>query len=170
MTLRLAIMAAAAVGLVACGQADSAQPLSEKMIYTDGGVALDKARAEAVRTLPTFWSKFYAKAPDTSDFALKVKLATDDGRGSEYIWAEPIRQTGDVVVVRLINEPVHVKALKYGSEVRSKVSDIWDWAYMKNERLYGHFTTRVLVKEASPQERAEFEALVAPTPLEADAK
>lgn len=170
MKLRLAILAAATVGLVACGQADSAQPLSEKMIYTDGGAELDKARAEAVRTLPTFWTKFYAKTPDTSDFALKVKLATDDGKGSEYIWAEPIRQTGDIVVVRLVNEPVHVKSLKYGSEVRSNVSDIWDWSYFKGERAYGHFTTRVLMKEANPQERAEFEALAAPTPLEADAK
>jgi uncharacterized protein YegJ (DUF2314 family) len=166
---KLTITAAVAVGLVACAQADSAQPLSDKMINTRGGAELDNARAEAVRTLPTFWEKFYAKAPETSDFALKVKLDTNDG-GGEYIWGEPIRRTDDVVVVRLMNDPVYVKDVKFGSEVRAKLSDIWDWTYTKRERAYGHFTTRVLMKEATPQERAEFEALAAPTPLEADAK
>jgi len=169
MALKLTIVAAVAVGLVACGQAESAQPLSEKMINTRGNADLDRARAEAVRTLPTFWAKFYAKAPETSDFALKVKLETGDG-GGEYIWGEPVRQSGDVVVVRLMNDPVYVNNVKFGSEVRSQVSDIWDWTYTKADRAYGHFPTRVLMKEATAQERAEFEALAAPTPLEPDAK
>lgn len=170
MAVKLAMIAAVAIGVAACGQAEPVQPLSEKMIYSDGGAELDKARAEALRTLPIFWAKFYGKAPDTSEFAIKVKLLADDGSGGEYIWGEPIRQVGDVVVVRLMNDPVHVKTVKFGSEVRSQVSDIWDWAYIKGDRAYGHFTTRVLIKDATAQEREEFQALAAPNPLEPDAK
>lgn len=159
---------AAAFLLAGCDPAPP-QPLSEGMIYTDGGAELDKARAEALRTLPTFWSKYYAKSADTTDFSLKVRLPTDDG-GSEYFWAEPIRKTGEVVVVRLLNDPVKVSGVQYGSEVRAPLSEIWDWTYSKGGRAYGHFTTRVLLKEAVPEQRAQAKDFFSATPLEPDAK
>jgi uncharacterized protein YegJ (DUF2314 family) len=162
------LAAVVAVTLPGCSEAEA--PAAERLIYTSKNNApLDAARAEAMRTLPVFWGKFYARPPGTSDFALKVRMSTSAG-GSEYIWGEPISRTKDVVVVRLMNVPADIPNVSLGSDVRALVSDIWDWAYFKGDKAYGHFTTRVLMADASPEQRAQTEALLAPTALETEAK
>lgn len=155
------------LALAGCSQASPATTAErEPLIYArPGDPALDAARAEAVRTLPVFWSKFDSKAPGTSDFMIKVRMATRDG-GSEYIWGEPISRLGDHVIVRLVNEPVAIPDVKLGSQVRVASSDIWDWAYYSGELSYGQFTTRVILDQAKPEQRAEALATMAPTPLE----
>lgn len=159
---------AATVALSACDRADTAQPLSEQVIHAKDTAELDAAHAEAVKTLPVFWSKFYAKAPELSEFAIKVELPTPDG-GSEAIWAEPIREAKDEVVVRLLNDGERLP-LKFGAEVRAPAAKIWDWTYTKDGKAYGHFTTRVLLKQATPDQRAQAEGMFSPTPLEAKAE
>ena len=127
--------------------------------------ALAEATKKAVSTLGMFWAKFDTHAAGTSDYNVKLRLIGQDGY-VEYIWAEPLRHSTEEVVARLANDPVHLAGLKFGSEVRAPVGQIADWSYEKEGKLFGHFTTRALVKWATPEQRAEYEHLLAPTPLE----
>eukprot|EP01035_Chromulina_nebulosa_P035763 gene35763-48090_t len=88
----------------------------------------------------------------------------------EFIWAEPVRHTDDEVIARLANEPQHLRGLTLGSEVRVKKDLIFDWGYEKGGKLYGHFTTRVLMNKFTPEERAEVEGRFSPMPLEPEAQ
>jgi len=167
--MRGLLLLGAALAVAACERPAPPTPLSEQVIYPNGTAELNAARQEALKTLPVFWSKFYGKPVDVSDFAVKVEFAVPEG-GSEGIWGEPIRQTSDEVVVRLLNDGDRLPDLKFGAEVRAPLSKIWDWTYTKDGKMYGHFTTRVLLKEATPEQRAQAEGMFSPTPLEAEAR
>ncbi len=123
------------------------------------------AKAEAIRTLPIFWAKWSAQPPGYGDFALKVAFKVKDG-GIEHIWARPVSRQAGELVVRLANDPAYLSGLKLGSVVKVVESDVSDWAYARDGKLYGHFTTRALLGAADPAERAELERVLAPTPLD----
>lgn len=126
------------------------------------------AMKQAIDTRHVFWAKFEAREPGTSNYAVKLGLTGEDGY-KEFIWAEPIRREGDEVVARLANDPVHLQNLRLGSQVRISEDLVSDWTYEKNGKAYGHFTTRALMSRATPEQRAEMDGLLAPTPLEPDA-
>jgi uncharacterized protein YegJ (DUF2314 family) len=130
--------------------------------------AVNTAMRQAVETQDIFWRKFGAKEPGTTDYAVKLKMTAEDGY-KEFIWAEPVRREGAEIVARLANEPVHLRNLRLGSEVRVSRDLIADWTYTRNGKAYGHFTTRALKKLATPEELAEIEGVLSPTPLESGA-
>jgi uncharacterized protein YegJ (DUF2314 family) len=158
----------AALVLGACSEAQ-APPASETLIDTpQDDPAMDAAMKQAVDTQGIFWAKFEKKEPGTSEYAVKLAITGQDGY-REFIWAEPIRRTNREVVAKLLNVPVHLQGLELGSEVRADRNLVFDWSYEKGGRAYGQYTTRVLLDRMSPAQRAEAEAMLAPTPLEATA-
>jgi uncharacterized protein YegJ (DUF2314 family) len=169
------IMVSLSAGLAGCAPTEATAVQKEEAAASaanDGLLLSDPddakivaAKAEAIRTLPIFWAKWAAKPPGYSDFALKVAFRVKD-HGSEHIWARPLRRTGGELVVRLANDPAYFVGLKMGSEVAVDESDVSDWAYARDGKLYGHFTTRALLDRAGPAERTELERVLAPTPLE----
>jgi len=44
-----------------------------------------------------------------------------------------------------------------------KISEITDWSYAKNDKQYGQYTTRILVRQGGFKDEARY---LAPTPLE----
>ena len=165
-TRALPIIAAALIAgplMHACSEPDtSGDPLIEP---ARNDPALAAATRQAVSTLDVFWSKFDTQAAGTSDYFVKLRMTGQDGY-VEYIWAEPVRHSADEVVARLANDPVHLEGLELGSEVRAPPGEIADWSYTKNSKMYGHFTSRALAKWATPEQRAGYDRLLAPTPLE----
>jgi uncharacterized protein YegJ (DUF2314 family) len=127
---------------------------------------VDAAMAEASKSLPQFWAKFDAREPGTTDFV--VKLAMPAGHGTEYIWADPVSHSDTEVVATLANEPFHIEGVHSGSRVIVRPEKVVDWTYEKNGKLYGHFTTRALLRQMTAAERAQVEPDLSPTPLEAE--
>jgi len=152
----------AAVTTAACSQA------SDRAFYSDvDDQKLQAARDLAVKTLPQFWAKFAANAPGYSAFLLKVGLPTDDGRGEEEIWMQVERRTDDGDAVGLLaNQPFHLSKLHAGSRIEVAPSRFVDWSYTKDGKTYGQYSTRALYERASPEQRAEVDVKLAPTPLE----
>ena len=174
-SLLTVVMVSLSAGFVACAPAKTTAVMKEKPAANasnDGLLLSDPddskiiaAKADAIWTLPIFWAKWSAKPPGYSDFALKVAFKVKD-HGSEHIWARPLSRAGAELVVRLANDPAYLSGLKLGSVVKVVESDVSDWAYARDGKLYGHFTTRALLGAADPAERAELERVLAPTPLE----
>jgi len=168
-TAFVAALLLAAPALQACSQPTPAAGEDRLITPPEDDRALNVAMKKAVETQDIFWAKFDAREPGTSNYGVKLEMIAPDGF-HEYIWAEPVSHTPDQVVARIANEPVHLKGVSLGSEVRVKADTLWDWTYQKGGKAYGHFTTRALMSSATPEQRAEVQGLLAPTPLESDAR
>jgi uncharacterized protein YegJ (DUF2314 family) len=135
----------------------------EKLVYPQDQKAMDAAIAEAKANLPVFWSNFDA-APSKEEYSVKVSIPTPP-YGDELIWMDVTGRQRDEVSGVLVNEPVHFPGHN-GDKFTAKTAQIVDWAYPKNGKFYGHFTTRVLSPQMSAAERTEAEAMMWPTALE----
>ena len=162
----------AALSLGACGPAQTepsqAQGVAaeDKVVNFDGGDAeMNAAIAAARKTLPVFWKHMQDHAGEPS--SLKVGLPTS--KGHEHIWVSDIEAKGDKITARLANDPDDLPGLKLGSPVSFTEAQISDWAYEKNGKLYGHYTTRVVIKHIDPAEAAQVRAMLSENPVESDA-
>jgi uncharacterized protein YegJ (DUF2314 family) len=129
--------------------------------------AFDSAAREARRTLPIFLAKWRAKPAGYAAFRVKAAFRTDDGLGDEYLWFEPqtVSANGQMSG-RLSNDTTRILKMKMGSSVQVEPRKIVDWMYVKDRRMFGQFTMRAQLDRATPQQRAQFEAVLSPTPLE----
>jgi uncharacterized protein YegJ (DUF2314 family) len=124
----------------------------------------DAPTAEARSTLPVFW-RHLAKDRGVEQALVKIGFPTAHG-GVEFLWVGLTGFSDTSVRGKIVNEPEDVPNIHAGQPYEADISKITDWAYFKGGRSYGQFTTRVMLKAASPEERkAQLEAL-APTPLE----
>jgi uncharacterized protein YegJ (DUF2314 family) len=155
----------AAVLLGACQQEQSTYvptPESDVALRRE----MDAAIAEAKASFPVFWAKYDAAKPGEGEFLVKAGM-TDRYGGKEFIWMDVISHTPDKVVGRLANKPEYLDAsLHQGSQVEVSVADLSDWAYEKDGKFYGQYTTRVLLGRMTPDQRAEAMQTLTSAPLE----
>jgi uncharacterized protein YegJ (DUF2314 family) len=132
-----------------------------------GDKATRDAEIEARRTFPIFLAKWRAKSPGYAAFRVKAEFATDDGRGQEVMWLEPMSVAADGSLEGVLSDDaVAITRLKMGSKVRVPAAKIADWMYIKDRKMFGQFTMRAQLNLASPQQRAQFDAMLSPAPLE----
>lgn len=109
------------------------------------------ATAEARRTWPEFVQAFARKPKNSESFSAKFPFDAPDQK--EFMWVEVISINGDTVVGRLGNDPVWVKDLKLGDEVKMKVSELSDWMYLKDGEIVGGYTVKVLMEKQKQEVR-----------------
>lgn len=126
---------------------------------------MNAAIAEARQTMPSFWAAYDSDPDVRANAMIKVGLPTD-GDGQEHIWTKEITREGGVVRGRLANEPVYLPGMALGSEVVIEPERISDWSYTRGGKLWGSYTTRVMLRELSKAEADEMRAMLSPTPLE----
>jgi uncharacterized protein YegJ (DUF2314 family) len=163
--LILAIWAAGAGGVLA-------QPIAKEhgstTIAPAGDSILARAEAEARETLPIFLAKWRGRAPGASAFRVKAGFPTDDGRGTEHLWLTVERVSADGAITgRLSNDPVRISSLASGSVVTVPQARVSDWMYVRGGKMYGQFTGRANLGRMPAEMRAQLQAILAPTPLEA---
>ncbi len=104
----------------------------------------------------------FLKAMDTGngnfhpDSSLKVSFEVNTGEtDNEIIWVDHLRrEKNGRFLGRLANEPNFMDGLELGSNVQFSAAQIRDWGYYgEDQKLYGHYTTRVLVQRL-PKEQA----------------
>lgn len=118
------------------------------------------AYKEALRTFPIFVDALEKNA--ASDFHVKVPLPYAQGR--ELIWMGDVKIEGDGLVGRIANVPVHQKEIQKGSPHRLKQADIIDWYFMRDGKMHGSFSTRVMLKRMPPDRAEQLERILAPPP------
>lgn len=109
------------------------------------------ATAEARRTWPEFVKTFGKKPENSESFSAKFPFEAPDQK--EFMWVEVISISGDTVVGRLGNDPVWVKDLKLGDEVKMKVSELSDWMYLKDGEIVGGYTVKVLMEKQKLEDK-----------------
>jgi uncharacterized protein YegJ (DUF2314 family) len=55
------------------------------------------------------------------------------------------------------NRPMDVKNVHLGEHVAIAPNQVTDWMFVKDGKLIGGYTTRILYARLSPEERAEFD-------------
>jgi uncharacterized protein YegJ (DUF2314 family) len=103
------------------------------------------ATAEARKTWPDFVKAFRNKPENSESFSAKFPFDAPDQK--EFMWVEVVSINGETVVGRLGNDPVWVKDLKLGDEVKMKVSRLSDWMYLKDGEIVGGYTVKVLMEK-----------------------
>jgi uncharacterized protein YegJ (DUF2314 family) len=145
----------AAFSVAACSRRDSPKSAASSsgppvIDVEDDDPEMARAIREARETLPEFWSRLESPQEGDSDFSLKVKW--EDETGTAYVWLSQIERTGDKIYGRLENESDAVKSTHAGERVLVNEVDISDWLYMRNGKIVGDRTTRLLLAKMAPEE------------------
>ena len=109
------------------------------------------ATAEARKTWPDFVKAFRNKPENSESFSAKFPFDAPDQK--EFMWVEVVSIKGDTVVGRLGNDPVWVKDLKLGDEVKMNVSELSDWMYLKDGEIVGGYTVKVLMEKQQQEKQ-----------------
>ncbi|MDO9223481.1 MAG: DUF2314 domain-containing protein [Caulobacter sp.] len=144
------------------GQRPADDPVT---MIPDSDREMKAAVAEAVRTLPMFWSLYASDEQVRTSGKLKVGFPFgDDGR--EHMWLRDIRREDDRITGVLENIPEAPMAIRKGDRVPIDPAEISDWSYSRDGRLFGNFTTRAMLKYLEPALVRQLRQLLSDRPLE----
>lgn len=125
--------------------------------------AVETARSHLARVLDTAIASDGTAHPALT---LKVAFAVDDGE--EIIWVATVVRDGAEFTATLANEPLRLEGLAAGDTVRFTEAMIADWGLVgASGKLFGHYTTRVLLDTMPEAEAAPIRALLSDNPLPA---
>lgn len=122
---------------------------------SDDDKAMDQAVGHAQKSLGFFIAAFQANKPGDTSF--EIKKGFMDGDHVEHLWIDHLTWDGKEFHGRINNRPLDVKNVQLGEEVAVEPQDVSDWMFVKDGKLMGGFTTRVLYKRLSAQDKAEFD-------------
>jgi uncharacterized protein YegJ (DUF2314 family) len=109
---------------------------------------------QARQTLKTFLD--LARAPRSTITSMAVKVAVRDGGETEYFWISPFTEQDGRLVGKINNTPRSVHNVKLGQTIAFKQSDVVDWLYRENGKMFGNFTACALLKHVPPSEMQAF--------------
>ena len=127
----------------------------EIMAVPTGDRDMEAAFRKARETLTDFLA--LARAPRSSIDNMAVKIAIRDHGETEYFWVSPFKEKDGAFVGTINNTPRSVRNVKLGQMISFQSSDIVDWLYRENGKMFGNYTACVLLKQVPPSERKAFE-------------
>jgi len=122
-------------------------------------VEMSAAIARARESLPKFWEVFDKRGRGESDFALKVGIT--DKNGTEHFWANDVERRDGAIKGTINNDPNIVASVKLGDRITIPEADISDWLYMREGKMVGNYTLRVLLKKMSAREAEQYKQMMA---------
>jgi uncharacterized protein YegJ (DUF2314 family) len=125
------------------------------LMVPDDDKAMDRAVEHAQKSLGFFIAALKKKMDGDSDFEIKKGFV--DGDQVEHLWISDLTFDGQNFRGRINNRPLDVKNIKLGQQVTVAPRDVSDWMFVKDGKLMGGYTTRVLYRRLSPQDKAEFD-------------
>ena len=157
--LNVLLIVGAGIAFAGCDRSEDAGKRNgrlERLRLPEADPAMDKAVAEARRTVPEFLSTLQSPAPGQRTFAVKIALVEDGAH--EHIWLGDLRYDGKLIHGSVSNEPVDVKGAKSNDRASVAPSAIADWMFVENGQLVGGYTIRLQYARASLEEKARLKA------------
>ncbi len=161
--LIVSALASAACSAPSSDTAAKSDELSVKMAAGDQEMldAVDEARANF---------EVFLKAHDENDgknsaFLIKIGRPTPDKRGTEFLWVTGDSYKDGKWTGRVATRPTVLTDVHQGDTVAYTDDDIEDWAFSRDGKDYGQFTTRVMLKHAPADQANKEQSRLAPTPL-----
>lgn len=150
-----------AVLILALAGCSAASGDPEAQFQHDLSAAKDKARA----SLGVFWEHFTEPEEGEYDFSLRAALPRRDGQaGVEETWVQNVARGPNKIVGELTGSPRFLGDLKKGAIVEFQNGQVVDWAFMRGDRLLGHYTTRVMLPRMDTTQAEWLRPLLSETP------
>lgn len=83
-----------------------------------------------------------------------VKAPVEDAGHTEHFWLTRVSYANDKFTGTIANEPGVVSNVKMGQEYTLGKTEISDWQYMRDGKMYGNYTLRPLLATL-PEDEAE---------------
>lgn len=144
--------------------ADDAGPV---VTMAAGQAAMSDAEAAAQRHLDQFLSHaIQTNGATLEGAAVKIAVPTGDGH-AEVIWVTPFAQTSDEEYLGVFaNAPRDIPGASLGDAIVFERAQIRDWSFVGADRkLYGSFTTRVLLPHIPQEQAAQIAAVLSDLPV-----
>ena len=122
---------------------------------SDNDKQMDRAVENAQRTLGFFMAALRAKK--NGDTVFEIKKGFIDGDKVEHLWIKRVTYDGKKFHGEIDNRPNEVSNVRLGEHVTVAPQDVTDWMFLKDGKLIGGYTTRVLYARLSPEDKAEFD-------------
>ena len=75
-----------------------------------------------------------------------------DGHRTEHFWANDIERKDDKIFGTINNDPEIVKNVRMGERIEIPDAQISDWLYLRDDKMIGNYTLRVLFKQMPAKE------------------
>lgn len=136
--------------------------------YDPHDVRMNAAEAEARGQLDRFFSLVLdddgLARPDSG-----VKVAVPvPGGGNEVIWVSPFGLRDGRFIGLLANQPQSISDKQVGDVIAFAEAQVRDWYFFGEDgRMYGSYTTRVMLEDMSPAAAEQVLSVLSDTPLPA---
>ena len=118
-----------------------------------------QAAIEAARkSLPEFWAAFDARRAGEEGYSLKVAIT--DGKKIEHFWLNEIERKAGIVTGVINNDPNDVSTVKLGDRVEIPNDRISDWMFLRNGKIVGNATLRVLMKFMASEQAERYRIML----------
>jgi len=121
----------------------------------DNDKQMGRAVENAQRTLGFFIAALHAKK--NGDTVFEIKKGFIDGDKVEHLWIKRVTYDGKNFHGQIDNRPNDVTNVHMGQPVTVAPQDVTDWMFLKDGKLIGGYTTRVLYARLSPEDKAEWD-------------
>lgn len=144
--------------LLSCNSSNKIQRENEPDIYNIGSndIGMNTAIETAKQSLDSFDNAIKKNSRVFTYFGLKKKF--EEGENIEHIWIGNIEFNNGKYIGTVDNLPEKIKSVKVGDTVIIDRNDISDWMYVKNSKLHGGYTIRLLRERMPEDERKQFDA------------
>ncbi|WP_028123163.1 DUF2314 domain-containing protein [Epilithonimonas tenax] len=115
--------------------------------------AIDNAR----KTIVDFEKAITSKNSNYYHFALKKRFKIGES-GGEHIWISNIGYQNNKYYGIVDNLPNSTTGVQLGDTIEIPLEDITDWLYVDKNTVKGAYTTRVLRKRTTEQERKKMDS------------
>ena len=156
LTRSLTILVAVLSGFLALTGCHKSRP-QDKVINVEGddaqmNAAIARARSEVNGAIEKL------QGGHVDSFSVKVPIKDRDQ--TEHFWLKDVSFQNGAFTGTVDNDPDLVHTVKLGDRITAKKEEISDWLYMKDGKMHGDYTLRVLFREMSPDEVAKFKSIM----------
>ncbi len=116
-------------------------------------IAIENAR----RTIVDFNKAIISKNPNYYNFALKKRFKVGES-GGEHIWISNIEYQDNRYYGIVDNLPNSTTEVKLGDTIEIPTKDITDWLYVDKNIVKGAYTTRILRRRITGEERKKMDS------------
>ncbi len=123
------------------------------VLFSSGDPKMNAAIAKSRGSLDVFWNRFAAPANNEGGFALKIAIS--QGNITEHFWCGELVGDAEYSSCTIQNEAQDVTSVKLGQAINVDPDLISDWMYLRDGKIVGGQTIRVIA-EILPKEEADF--------------
>lgn len=119
---------------------------------------MEQAIASARASLPEVIDQFIAG--HFENFTVKVRVS--DGQNSEHFWLSDVKYHDGRFIGTIDAQPQMVDGIVEGQVYDASVDDVTDWMHLRDGRMHGNYTLRVLLPRMPVEEASKYVAHLAP--------